>query len=782
VVVGQFGIGQAVRRKEDVRFITGAGHFADDISPAGHAHAVFARSPHAHARILGIDCAAARRAPGVLAVFTHADIAAAKLGVIACVVPLKNRDGSAYANPGRPLLAADRVRHVGEAVAMVVAESPAQAKDAAELIAVEYAPLPAVVTPADAVAPGAPLLFEGSPGNIALDWALGDEKAVAAAFSGAARIVTLDLAISRVVVNPIEPRSVVGEYDAASGRYTVQLGTQGAFNARTSIAKGLAVTEDKVRVITADVGGSFGMKGFDFPEHALVPWAASRVGRPVRWTCERQEAFLSDTQGREQQVHAELALDAEARFLAIRAETFANIGAYLSHFSLLIPTVAGFRLLTGAYRIPAAFVHVRAVYSNTVWVDAYRGAGRPETAYILERLVDAAARETGLARDEIRRRNFVAAAAMPYKTPMIVTYDSGDFRANLETALEAAQWADFPARRAAALRRGRYRGIGIAYYMEVTANMPQERADIRFLPGGRVFMGVGTGPSGQGHETAFAQILEDRLGVPFDAVDFRFGDTDLLSQGGGTGGAKSLMLAGTALVDAADKIIAKGRRLAGHFLEVADADIEFRDGIFTVAGTDRAIAVIELARRTAAAQNLPDALPASLDTVGASTADKNTFPNGCHVCEVEIDPETGATAVWRYTVTDDFGRIINPMIVAGQIHGGIVQGIGQALMEEARYDQASGQLLAGSLMDYAMPRADDVSDMAVSFNEVLCTTNALGIKGAGEAGSVGSLAAVMNAVVDALAPLGVSHLDMPATPQRIWAAIARAKPARPGGR
>ncbi len=770
--MGQFGIGQAVRRKEDVRFITGTGHFTDDLNRPGQAHAVFVRSPHAHARVLRIDRTAARRAPGVLAVLTHEDVAAAKLGTIKCVVPLKNRDGSAYPNPGRPLLAADRVRHVGEAVAMVVAETLAQAKDAAELVEVEYATLPTVVDPAVAASPGAPKLFET--GNVALDWALGDEKAVNDAFAKAARVVTLDLAISRVVVNPIEPRSVVGEYDKGSGRFTVHLGTQGVFAVRASIAKSLAVSEDKLRVITADVGGSFGMKGFDFPEHALVPWAASLLGRPVKWTSDRQEAFVSDTQGREQKVHAELALDAEARFLAIRAETFANVGAYLSYFSLLIPTVAGFRLLTGAYRIPAAFVHARAVHTNTAWVDAYRGAGRPETAYILERLVDAAARETGLGPDEIRRRNFVPRSAMPYKTPMIVAYDSGDFAANLELALKHADWSGFAARRAEAARRGRRRGIGLAYYMEVTANMPAERADIRFLADGRVFMGVGSGPSGQGHETAFAQVLEDRLGVPFDAIDFVTGDTDRLTQGGGTGGAKSLMLAGTAILDAADKIIAKARRLAGHFLEVSERDIEFRDGVFTVAGTDRSIPLLELARRTREARNLPDDLPKTLDEIGASTANQNTFPNGCHVCELEIDPDTGGVAVCRYTVADDFGRVINPLIVEGQIHGGIVQGIGQALMEEGRYDAASGQLLSGSFMDYAMPRAGDVPDIAVSFNEVLCTTNVLGMKGAGEAGSVGSLAAVMNAVVDALAPLGVRHLDMPASAPRIWSAIAAA--------
>ncbi len=773
--MGQFGIGQAVRRKEDVRFVTGKGTYTDDANRPGQAHAVFVRSPHAHARVKRIDTAAARAAPGVLAVYTGADVARAKLGLIRCVVPLKNRDGSNYANPGRPLLAQERVRHVGEAVAMVVAASVAEAKDAAELVAVDYEPLPAVTEPAKAVRPGAPLLFEGAPGNVAMDWELGDAKAVEAAFATAAHIVKLDLAISRSVVTPIEPRGAVGEFDKASGRYTVELGTQGVFTARAMVAKSLAVPEDRVRIVTRDVGGSFGMKGFDYPEHALVPWAAAQLGRPVKWMSERQEAFLSDTQGREQQVHAELALDQDARFLAIRVENFANVGAYLSYFSLLIPTVAGLRLLTGAYRIPAAYAHVRAVFTNTVWVDAYRGAGRPETAYVLERLVDLAARETGLAVEEIRRRNFVPPEAMPYQTPMIVRYDSGNFPLNLDTALRAADRGGFVARRAEAQRRGRLRGMGIAYYMEVTANMPSEKADIRFLADGRVQMGIGTGPSGQGHETAFAQILEDRLGLPFDRIDFVFGDSDRLAQGGGTGGAKTLMLAGTALVDAAEKIIAKGKRLAGHFLEASESDIEFQGGVFTIAGTDRSIAIMELARRTREAKGLPEGVPPSLDEIGTSSADKNTFPNGCHVCEVEIDPETGATQICRYTIADDFGRIVNPLIVAGQIMGGVVQGAAQALYEGARYDAASGQLLTGSLMDYAMPRAADYPSIAITFNEVPCTTNVLGIKGAGEAGSVGSIAATMNAVLDALAPAGVAHLDMPASPARIWAALRAAE-------
>jgi carbon-monoxide dehydrogenase large subunit len=774
--VGQFGIGQAVRRKEDTRFVTGTGRYTDDVNRPGQAYAYFLRSPHAHARLRRIDADAAKEAPGVLAVYTHADVAAAGLGLIRCVVPLKNRDGSNSANPGRPLLASDRVRHVGDPVAMVVAETLNQAKDAADLIEVEYDLLDAVVDPVAATAPGAPVLWDEAPGNVALDWSMGNEKGTGEAFARAAKTVRLDLEISRVVVNSIEARAVVGEYDPTEDRFTVHLGTQGVVGMRTIVARNLAVDEDKVRIVTADVGGSFGMKTFDFPENSLVPWAAKLLGRPVKWASDRQEAFLTDTQGREQYVHAELALDENAKFLAIRAETHANMGAYLSHFSLAIPTVAGFRLLTGAYRIPSAFVHVRAVFTNTVWVDAYRGAGRPETAYIIERLVDAAARETGLSAAEIRRRNFVRPEDMPYKTPMMVAYDSGDFPATMEAALDRADAAGFAARREEAKRRGRLRGLGASYYMEVTANMPQEAADIRFLPSGRVVMAIGCGPTGQGHETALAQVLEDRLGVPFDRVDFVAGDSDELTRGGGTGGAKTLMMAGTAIVAAAEKIAAKGKQLAAHFLEAAEHDIEFRDGVFAIAGTDRTMPIIELAQRTReAAGNLPEGLPPTLDDIGLSTANRSTFPNGCHVCEVEIDPDTGVTEVVRYTVVDDFGRLVNPMIVEGQIQGGVAQGVGQALMEQAVYDRDSGQLVAGSFMDYAMPRAGDLPPLAISFNNVLCKTNVLGIKGAGEAGTVGAIAAAMNAVIDALAPLGIRHLDMPATPQRVWAAIQEAK-------
>jgi carbon-monoxide dehydrogenase large subunit len=773
--VGQFGIGQAVRRKEDVRFITGTGRYTDDIDRPNQAYAHFLRSPHAHAAIRAIDVSAAKAAPGVIGVYTAADVAEAGLDVIKAAPLVKNRDGSDHPNPGRTLLAADRVRHVGDPVVLIVAETRAAAEDAAELVEIDYDPLPAVVDAKVALAPGAPLVNEAVPGNLALDWELGDKAATDAVFAKAARVVSVDLFINRIVVASIEPRGVVAEFDEKVGRYTVHMGTQGVFGMRRTIAKNLKVGEERVRVVTPDVGGSFGMKGFDYPEYSLLPWAAKLLGRPVKWTSTRQEAFQSDTQGREQHVHAELALDADHRFLAIRCETAANMGAYLSFYALLIATLAGFRLLTGAYRIPTAYVNVKAALTHTNWIDAYRGAGRPEVSYIVERLVDATAREVGLSPEEIRRRNFVPADAMPWKTPCLAVYDSGDFARNMELALARADWAGFPARREAAKARGKLAGIGLSYYMEVTANGPQEAADIRFEPNGRVTMRIGSGPSGQGHETAFAQILEDRLGLPFEAIDFVFGDSDDLKQGSGTGGAKTLMLAGTALVDVSDKIIAKGKKLAGHLMEASEADIEFGDGTFSIAGTDRRIGILELARQARETQGLPEELAGGLDETGHSTSAVNTYPNGCHICEVEIDRATGSVAVVRYTLVDDFGLVMNPLILEGQIHGGIMQGLGQALMEDAVFDAESGQLLSGSFMDYAMPRARDQSPVIdIAFNNVPCTTNVLGVKGAGEAGTVGALGAVMNAVVDALAPLGIRHIDMPATPQKVWRAIQAA--------
>ncbi|HEY7991764.1 MAG TPA: xanthine dehydrogenase family protein molybdopterin-binding subunit [Stellaceae bacterium] len=772
--MGQFGIGQSVRRKEDFRLLEGKGQYADDYHRPGEVHAYFVRSPHAHAKLGKIDMAAAKKAPGVLAVYTYADVKAANLGLIKCMAPIKNADGSAPFNPGRTLLASDRVRQVGEPVAMVVADTLAHAKDAAELIDVSYDPLPAVLDPVAAAKSGGTVLYDGRSDNVALDWGLGDPKPVEEAFAKAKRIVKTDIAINRVVIAPMEPRAVVGEFDKAADRYVVHLGTQGVHSVRGAIAGTLGVKPEQVQVVTNDVGGSFGMKGFGFPEHFLVPWAAKMVGKPVRWNSDRQEAFVTDTQGREQNVHVELALDENARFLAIRADVIANMGAYLSQFSLFIPTIAGSRLLTGAYAIPAGYTRVRCVFTNTNWVDAYRGAGRPEQAYVVERLVDTAARELGISPDELRRRNFVPRASMPWKTPVMATFDSGDFLANMELAIAQSDWKGFEARRAEAKKRGKLRGIGMSYYMEVTA-AGAEAAEIRFEPNGNVFLGIGAGPSGQGHETAFPQVIEDKLGIPYDKIKLEFGDTDRVKSGTGTGGARSLLVAGTAMIDASQKIIAKGKKLAGHFLEASEQDIEFKDGNFTIAGTDRFINIMDLAKRTREASNLPDGMPATLDETGNCNNPNNTFPNGSHICELEIDEETGATDILRYTVVDDMGLVVNPMIVMGQIHGGLVQGIGQALMEDTVFDPKSGQLLAGSFQDYTMPRADNFPTFEITFNNVPCTTNIMGIKGAGEAGSVGSLASVMNAVIDALSPYNIRHIDMPATPLKIWRVLQAAK-------
>jgi carbon-monoxide dehydrogenase large subunit len=773
----KFGIGQSARRKEDERLLTGKGRYVDDFTLPGQAYAAFLRSPHAHAAIRRVDTTAAKRAPGVLAVYTGADFEASGLKRIKCFAPLKSRDGSALRDPSRPLLAVGRVMHVGDPVAIVVAETLAQAKDALEQIEVDYDALAALVDPERALEKDAPRIWDEIPDNTALDYELGDAKAVDAAFASAARVVRVRLPISRVAIASIEPRGVLAQYDAASERYTVYIGSQGVMGMRDQLAYTLGTKKEQVRVITADVGGSFGMKGFPFPENGMVPWAAKQLGRPVKWISERQEAFTSDTQGREQIARVEIALDKEHRFLAIRGDIVANMGAYLSGFSVFIPTLAGTRIFTGAYRIPAAHVRIRSVFTNTVWVDAYRGAGRPETAFTIESAVDAVAREVGIAPDELRRRNFVPPEAMPYTVPTApgVVYDSGEFAAAFALALERAAWSSFEARRAEAKARGRLRGIGLAYYLEVTAPGPRERTDVAFTADGRVRITVGTGASGQGHETSFAQVVADRLGVPFELIDCVSGDSDLLKQGGGTGGAKSMMLAGTSLLDASEKIVARGRNAAGHFLEAAATEIEFRDGRFTIVGTDRSIEILELAHRLGLAKQLPADVPATLDDFGMSTTDKSTYPNGCHVCELEVDPETGAVSIERYSLIDDFGALVNPLLLQGQIHGGIVQGAGQILLEQAAYDRDSGQLIAGSFMDYAMPRAADMPSFEIDFRNVPCRTNTLGLKGAGEAGTVGSLGAVANALSDALAQVGAGPVAMPATPYRVWQAIQTAR-------
>jgi carbon-monoxide dehydrogenase large subunit len=768
----QFGIGQPVRRVEDRRFLTGRGQYLDDIVRARQAHAAMLRSPYAHARIRGIDTAAAAAMPGVLAVLTGADLARDRIGPIPCASVLENRDGSAMATPPRPALAGERVRHVGDTVAMVVAETAALARDAAEQIAVDYQPLPAVVDTARALEPGQPSVWDQVPGNLSFDWEIGDKAAVDRAAAAARHRVSLTLVNNRVIVNSIEPRGAIGEYDAGEDSYTLWSSTQGSHFVRNLLAEHVfRVPENRIRVITRDVGGGFGMKLFVYPEHVLVLWAAKRLGRPVKWTADRSDAFMTDTQGRDNLARLDLALDEELRFLGLSVELTANMGAYLSNFAPEIPTFSGAVMYSGVYAIPAVHVAVKGVFTNTVPVDAYRGAGRPEAAYAIERLVDVAARRLGVAPDELRRRNFIRPAAMPHTTPLGLVYDSGDFARNLRDALAAGDISGFAARRAASRVGGRYRGLGYAVYIEQSGFPPDEFAELRFDPGGTLTLLMGSQSSGQGHQTAYAQLASERLGLPIDKIRVLQGDTDAIAFGRGTGGSRSIPVGGAALLHAADKLIAKGRKIAAHLLEAAEADMVFDDGNFTIAGTDRSVSIGAVARAAFNPAQLPPGLEPGFAESGHFTPPAPTFPNGCHLCEVEIDPETGEIAIRRYLVVDDFGTVINPMLLRGQVQGGIAQGLGQAMREHAVYDSASGQLLAGSMTDYALPRAEDFPALEFSYNVVPCRTNPLGVKGAGEAGAIGAPPALVNAVVDALAELGIDHLDMPLTAQRLWRAI-----------
>jgi carbon-monoxide dehydrogenase large subunit len=777
--MGRFGVGQAVRRSEDPRLLTGRGRYADDIDLPRQAHAVFLRSPHAHALIEAIDTARAAAAPGVLGVYTAADVAAAGLGALPCLSPVVSHDGSPMVDAPRPLLAAERVRHVGDTVAMVVAEDVARGKDAAELIAVDYEPLPAVADTAAAVQPGAPLVWDEAASNTCFDWRIGDAAATERAFAAAAHVTAVDLVNNRIVANPLEPRAALGDYDRAEDRYTLHTSTQGSHKLRNVLSESvLKVPAANVRVVTRDVGGSFGIKIFVYAEQALVLWAARKLGRPVKWTSERGEGFITDTHGRDHATRAELALDADGRFLGLRVSIIANLGAYVSAFGPFIPTDCCCPMLTGVYTLPAAHAKVRGVFTHTVPVDAYRGAGRPEAAYLIERLVDVAALELGLAPAELRRRNYVSPSAMPYRTALGMTFDHGDFARNMDDAMARAGWADFPARRAEARARGKLRGIGLANYIERCGGPGNEEAEIRFEPDGAVIVSVGTQSNGQGHETAYAQVVAERLGVPFESIRVAQGDTASIRRGEGTGGSRSLAIGGTAIGAAAARIIEQGKHIAAHLLETAAVDIEFSDGIFSVAGTDRAVPIVELAKAsfdpsTAAAAGIKP----GLDEFGRAQVKEPTYPNGCHVCEVEIDEETGLVSVVAYTVVDDFGKLVNPLLVEGQVHGGVVQGIGQALLERCAYEAESGQLLSASFMDYCIPRADDVPSIAFATNETPCTSNPLGVKGCGEAGAIGAPPAVVNAVVDALSEFGVRHIDMPATPELIWRAIERAKTA-----
>jgi carbon-monoxide dehydrogenase large subunit len=772
----RFGVGQPVPRKEDPRLLRGEGRYTDDLARGGQLVAWVRRSDVAHGRLRRIDVAAARGAPGVVAVVTGRDLDGHGYKPLPFALPLKNSDGTPVRVPRRDSLTTDRVMHVGEPLAVVIAETVAAAKDAAELIDIEIEMLPAVVDLEEAVAEGAAQLHPEAPGNVALDWTFGDEAAVAAAFADAALVTRLRLVNNRVVVASMEPRSAVASYDAASGRYTLELGCQGVMGMRGQLATVLGVTPDRIHVRTGDVGGSFGMKSFVYPEYLPILHAARTLGRAVRWVDERSGSFLSDHQGRASIFDAALALDAEGRFLAARVDALGDMGGWLTAVAPLMQSVNFQKNTPGPYRLPQLFVRSRNVFTNTVPIGPYRGAGRPEGVFVMERLIDKAARETGRDPVELRRRNMVTSAEIPYAAASSLRYDSGDFAKVLDAALARADRAGYAQRRRQSEARGRLRGLGIAYYLEVTADVGKEHGGIRFEPDGRVTIVTGTLDYGQGHRTPFAQVLSDRLGVPFELIDLLQGDSDQLQAGGGTGGSRSIMASGTAILAAADKVEQQGRELAAHVLEAAPVDIRFENGRFTVAGTDRGIGLLDLAVRLRAMGPPPAGLPAVLDAALVVDTPSSTFPNGCHIAEVEIDPATGAVELQRYTAVNDFGTVVNPMIVAGQVHGGVVQGIGQALLESTVYGD-DGQLLSGSFMDYAMPRAGDVSALDVGFDAAPATTNALGVKGCGEAGCSGALPAVMNAVVDALSPLGIDHIDMPATPERVWRAI-QAAPAR----
>jgi carbon-monoxide dehydrogenase large subunit len=766
--LSKFGISQPVRRVEDARFVTGLGRYTDDITLAGQCFGYVLRSPHAAAHIRVLDTQTAKTSPGVLGVYTQADLAADGIGDLPCVIPLKNRDGTPRANSPRPALAKGRVRFVGDPVAFVVAESIELARDGAERIVIEYDAAPAVAGLVDAAAEGAVLVWDQIPQNRCFDWETGDKAKVDALFAGAAHITTINVHNNRVAPTSIETRAALAAFDAASERFTLYTGTQGSFVLKKLIAEMVfKLPADRLRVVTPDVGGGFGMKLYVYPEPVLCLYAARKLKRPVRWTSDRSEAFLSDSHGRSRQSTASLALDKDGNFLAVRTDDLADLGAYLSTFSPYIMTTAGIKVLPSVYRFQAVYARVLGVFTNTPPVDAYRGAGRPEANFLVERLIDRAATELKIDRIELRRQNFIPPSAMPWTSAMRQTYDSGEFAVVMEKAMQAARWNDFPARRAA-LPAGKRRGIGLSYYLESTGGDSSERSEIRFAADGAVELLVGTQSTGQGHETAYAQILSDQLGVPFDRIRVLQGDTDLIPTGGGTGGSRSLYSQGASILATSKEVIERARQAGADVLEAAASDIEFKDGALRIVGTDRAISLVDLAAKVRKDGH-------SLDTAGDTRIPAHTYPNGCHVAEIEIDEATGVVAVVGYWVVDDMGRILNPLIATGQIHGGIAQGIGQALYEDVVFD-SSGQMLSGSLMDYCVPRADQLPPLSVSFHEVPCTTNPLGVKGAGEAGAVGAAPAVINAIVDALSPEGVTHVDMPATSEKIWRLLQRARP------
>jgi len=775
----KFGIGQPVRRKEDLRLLTGRGTYTDDIDRPGEAHMAILRSPHAHARIVSIDVSAAKAAPGVLAVLTGAEADADGIGLLPVQVEVPGKDRPLYCPPRR-ILQTDRVRYVGDPIALVVAETREQAMDACELIGVEYDILPSVTDTARALDPDAPVIWEENGSNLCVHWDSGRAEMADAAFAAAHRVVAVDLVQNRVVGNPMEPRVAIGEWDGE--RWTLISPTQGVIKLRDSLARyAFKVPPERIRVISPDVGGGFGLRGKLFPESAMVLWAAKRLGRPVKWRAGRTETFLADPHGRDHVTHAEMAFDAHARMTGVRIRTIAAMGAYLLDFGPRIPTLAGGRINGTVYDIQALNVQVKCVFTNTVPTDAYRGAGRPETAYVLERLLDQGAAAFGIGREEIRRRNYIRPEQIPYTNAAGNVIDSGRFEETQEMALGLADWAGFPARREEAARRGRLRGIGLGYFIEASGGQPFEWARVALTPEGRARLTVGTFSHGQGHETAFAQVLSEKLCIPFDSIDFIQGDTEVVRKGAGTGGSRSSQMGGVAVSRAAALVLAKAKRIAAHLLEADVADIAFADGRFRVAGTDLALdwpAVIAAAHDPA---RLPEGETPGLDEELTYTRDTEcNFPNGCHVAEVEVDPETGEIALVNSAAVDDVGVVINPMLVHGQCHGGIMAGIGQAMLEHARYDPESGQFLTATFQDYCMPRASDAPSFRLGLNIVPNPSNDLGVKGAGEGGACGAPPAIVSAVCDAL---GVAHLDMPLTPEKVWRALAqRPAEARPVSR
>ena len=765
------GIGVSVPRIEDEALLTGVGRFIDDIDMPGQAHAHFVRSPYAHARIRGIDSDAALQAPGVVAVLTGADMAADGVGGIAGSAPVENRDGSPLFVPARQAIATDVARYTGEAVAVIIAETALEAEDAAELLEIDFEELPSVTKTDGALDPAAPVIWDDAGSNVALDWETGDRAGTDAAFAKAARVTEIDLVNNRIVVGATEPRGVVASFDTLSGRYTVYTPTQGNSPVHSALSNpGLNVPLSDIHLITPDVGGGFGIKNGIYPEQIVVPWAAKRLGRPVKWYPSRSDAFLTDYHARDHIMHAGLALDADGKILAIRCKTTSSMGAYQTGGAAIIPTKGGTRLLTNVYRFDTVFAETTCVFTNTTPIAAFRGAGKPEFCYMVERLVDKAAREMDIVPAELRRRNLVTAAEMPHRTPMGLVYDSGDFEANMTQALALGGLEDLSARRQKAADNGKLLGFGYAVYTEPDGFM-DNRVGMQFDAAGTITVSLTGQTNGQGHATVFSQIVASQLGLPFDNIHVVQGDSDRIGTGSGTGGSRTTTVAGSAIVQGSEIIIDKGRRIAAQMLEASASDIEFENGQFAIAGTDRSMSLVDVARASFSAANVPEGEDLGLEANSHYIARAYNYPCGCHVAEVEIDRDTGYVQVTRYAMVSDFGTVINPMLLEGQLHGGVSNGLGQALCEEVVYDPDSGQLLTGSFMDYCLPRAVETPHFDWATTETTCQTNPLGVKGCGESGPTASMPAVVNAIVDALAPFGVTEIDMPVTPEKVWRAM-----------